>query len=304
VRYDELALWALLNSGVAATDPAARRLIEKIVLSPLTSTYLAALQAMILEQVDGVGYRWRIAQCAQYLVDGQCESGEWAYGESVLYAREIPLEAVKERRSAEIRKQRRGPARGDLSNSQFAALGLRACRDAGLAVDKEVLQRALGAWEESQRPDGAWCYVGRERDHEGYGSMTAAGLSSVAILHALLKTDVRKIASVERALQWLGRKFSASEHPGKKEHYEADTPTWHQYYYLYAVATAGLLTRAQRFGTRAWHAEGVEVLLRLQREDGSWPPAYKYANPVIDTSFALLFLQRACRPLSVEPRRR
>ena len=38
---------------------------------------------MSLESYDRKKYQYRIAQCAQFLVDNQCKNGQWDYGEAV-----------------------------------------------------------------------------------------------------------------------------------------------------------------------------------------------------------------------------
>ena len=49
--------------------------------------------------------------------------------------------------------------KGDFSNTQFAILGLRACREAGVEVPKETWKKALDYLRNFQRPDGGWGYV-------------------------------------------------------------------------------------------------------------------------------------------------
>src|SRR5689334_20432496 len=80
---DELILWTFTHAGVAESDPRFKELFQKMVNAPLGRTYKAALQAMILEEVDRKTWQKRIAHCAHFLVDNQCRNGQWGYGEAV-----------------------------------------------------------------------------------------------------------------------------------------------------------------------------------------------------------------------------
>ena len=39
------------------------------------ATYIVALQAVVLEEIDRVKYQWRIYKCAQFLIDNQGATG-------------------------------------------------------------------------------------------------------------------------------------------------------------------------------------------------------------------------------------
>ena len=53
-----------------------------------------------------------------------------------------PKEKPKVVRKIPVRRTRDGIAGGDNSNSQYAALGLRACAEAGILIPKEVFTQA------------------------------------------------------------------------------------------------------------------------------------------------------------------
>ena len=194
----------------------------------LERTYNVALQAMLLEEIDRVKHQVRLLQCAQFLVDNQCLNGQWAYGASSVASTGTPTtagskdvassggvrqfdsgekkEKPKVTRKLNIRPTRQGPPEGDNSNSQYAALALRACVDAGIVFPKGVYQLAKRGWEASQHRDdpkssakgvasGAsggtprgWCYD-PGADHPAYGSMTAGAVGSLAIYDHLLGAD-------------------------------------------------------------------------------------------------------------------
>ena len=83
---------------------------------------------------------------------------------------------------------------------------------------------------------------------------------------------------------------------------------WH-YYYLYGLERACVIAGKRYLGDHEWYLEGARLLVDAQRDDGSWssgqrtqfaPPdgASAAAPAIVDTCFALLFLQRA----SLRPR--
>jgi hypothetical protein len=80
--YAELTLLTVLHSGYYAEgDPAIQGLVDFIVTKRIGSTYTASLMAMALQKLNPKKYQMRIAECAQFLCDNQCENGQWDYGE-------------------------------------------------------------------------------------------------------------------------------------------------------------------------------------------------------------------------------
>src|SRR5579863_7592763 len=164
---DELILLTFLHAGVPREDPKIQELLRRILTEPLERTYSVSIQAACLEEFDRVRYQPRLAQCAQYIVDNQCTNGQWSYGEPSpnvkgaapedLRAPALPPLGVdgrrpkpKVERRIAIVQCRTGPATGDNSNSQYAAVGLRACHDAGVTVPTELLALAVRALREGQ----------------------------------------------------------------------------------------------------------------------------------------------------------
>ncbi|MBV8879770.1 MAG: hypothetical protein JO332_07400, partial [Planctomycetaceae bacterium] len=169
----ELVLLTFVTGGVSETDDKYQEYLKRLLEEPLERTYKVVLQAMILEEIDRVKFQGRIAQCAQFLLDNQCVNGQWSYGEPSAYvkdpgpstavatpapsrdgAREFGAPGKKEkpkvRSKIAVKKMKDGPATGDNSNSQYAALGLRACHDAGILLPKDPMQLARKWWIESQ----------------------------------------------------------------------------------------------------------------------------------------------------------
>jgi len=116
-----------------------------------------------------------------------------------------------------------GPADGDNSNSQYAALGLRACFESGVDIPEEVIVLAVKWWREAQHVDPkkdkngkeikqpvasgisgkveGWNYKRQGTDERGpYHAMTAGGVASLAPPPAeLTDDDFRTLAGFGRA---------------------------------------------------------------------------------------------------------
>lgn len=326
---DELILYTLLVSGVPEKDPRAAELLKAVLDAPLERTYKVSVQAMLLEELSRTRYQARIQLCGQYLVDNQCANGQWGYGQPTSAlpppSRDVATGVVsfgepKAARKLPVKKSRDGTGPGDNSNSQYAALGLRACHDAGIVIPRDVLQRALGFWRASQHgtskgaavatgsgltaePRG-WCYDQKEGHPATYGSMTAGGVGAVVLYDYMLGASWKKDPSVAAGLAWMAANFDVAKNPGdiNNQHQGAD-PSVFRHYWLYAVERAGLLYGTDKIGARRWYAEGAKHLLETQKEDGRWEGS-GWSNTTYDTCFALLFLKRATRPVASEDTRR
>src|ERR1041384_8109421 len=80
--YAELTLLTLLHSGYYADgDAAIQGLVDFVATKQIGSTYTASLMAMALQKLNPKKYQERIAHCAQFLCDNQCQNGQWDYGE-------------------------------------------------------------------------------------------------------------------------------------------------------------------------------------------------------------------------------
>jgi len=336
-QYAELVLWTYVHAGVPESDPDFKHLFNDMMARKLEATYCVSLQAMILEELDRVKYQPRIAQCAQFLVDNQCKNGQWSYGEPSLFVDDVrtggkrgvetpgrdkarafePLlsscrrEKPKVVNKVVIKKKRELPIDGDNSNSQYAALGLRACHDAGIVFSKDFIELSLNWWQSSIKDDThpqfktvgrGWGYHGKYSGGEagaGYGSMTAGAAGSVAICHYILNQPWTKDPAFATGVKWMAENFSVTYNPGPYG-VPANWVTNSKrrfYYYLYSMERLGMLTGAESFGARAWYDEGSRMLLDAQKPDGSWDSEDAVTgSPVEDTCFAILFLRRATRP--------
>jgi hypothetical protein len=294
---DELILLAFLHAGVPQDDPMFSKLLGQVLAAKQQRTYCVSLQAMVLAKLDPVRYQDRIAECAQFLVDNQCLNGQWSYG----------APTTKPVGSA-VKKTRDGPLSGNNSCSNFAAMGLRACVEAGVRVPAETFERAARAWRDCQRMDtdgrGGWCYTREENPHRPYASMSAGGLAALVICDTLAGKDWRQDKAALLARDWVSYHFTPVENYGPVEELMAkemisDTPNANTelYYYLWAVERAATVCGMDKFGARDWYSEGAHEVLAAQRPDGSWFSGVKRCQPVYDTCYAILFLTRSTRPM-------
>ncbi|MDP6957994.1 MAG: terpene cyclase/mutase family protein, partial [Planctomycetota bacterium] len=288
-RDHDLMAYTLLHAGANMHTPKNQEIIKKMVESPLEMTYVVALQAMFLQEFDSVKYQWRIAQCAQFLVDNQCRNGQWGYGEPTYLPtnsrafsskRRVPVAtgrdgSRKPKTIITIRAQRNFDGDGDNSCAQYAILGLRACMEANVYPPKKTLDLALRWWKNSQNSDGGWAYKGS--GSKSYGSMTVGAVGSVVILQHYLRKNWKRDKMVKKGVAWIAKNFSVKENPHNNG--------WHLYY-LYAMERAGILTTLEKFGSYDWYKEGANYLVSAQNENGTW-------GGTEDTCFAILFLKRA-----------
>ena len=283
-----LAILALINNDFPVDSEPIQRGLRYLRSQPTTkpdgqyAVYEASLMCMALCAVDDMrNDRIRIEQLALQLVQTQSRapntSGMWGY-----------------------RLSDRGGSPGanseDHSNSQFAVLALRDAAYAGVRIDREVWKLAHDHWVAAQLPNGAWAYKNGAPDARG--SMTAAGLSTLAITSRMLQDDSDvgpdgrpdccalhpPSEAFEKGRRWLGTPgvFSVNTNPG--------VGTFH-YYYLYGLERAGRLGNVRFFGNFDWYRAGARYLTSAQSGDGSWNDRGT-PEPVVNTCYALLFLSK------------
>src|SRR5690606_23650457 len=125
-----LALYALVSSGVANDHPVVRAMLARLAHDRFDTTYDASCRLLALAALDPVEHGVWIRDLGAALTAWQEERGDWGY-----------------------------PGGGDLSNAQFAALGLQAMSRAGVEVPAEVWARLAEAVMQCAAPDGGFGYV-------------------------------------------------------------------------------------------------------------------------------------------------
>lgn len=276
---EELVALTLAHAGVSPEAEPLKTLLARILKKPLSATYNTTIQAVLLALVDPRKHRARIAECGQWLVDAQCQNGQWTYGGNPA---QTPDKGAVSGAGAEptwTLKPQRGvaPAGGDNSNAQFGLLGLWAATIAGVKVPTSAWDRAEGWWKKGQSTDGGWGYGGKDLS---YGSMTCAGIAAMSICGRGRGEPSRNDGPAGGGLRWLGNNFSVKENPRCGQ--------W-TYYYLYSLERAGSITGQKQIAGRDWYQAGARFLVDNQHADGSW----QEQDPITDTCFAILFLKRA-----------
>jgi hypothetical protein len=323
---DELILLTMIHAGIPETNPKFDEYLRHCLQAPLEKTYKVALLAMCLEELDASGYQMKIAQCAQFLVDNQAANGQWHYG-SPVDVKNYPFVEKEKKTASEgakpagarefgpaVREHKR-PSKsivvqqtkhtgefGDNSNSQYAALGLRACFDAGVTLPEGVIVLAVKWWRESQFKDPkkddkkvatgpavtgkteGWNYKDEasQGDKPPYHAMTAGGVGSLVIYDYMLDRKWKDDSFVKAGMNWLTLHF--------------EVPTWNTYF-LYGLERAAILFGTEKIGDHFWYAEGATALINAQAADGSWGKDTDWFNTTWDTCFSVLFLRRATRAL-------
>jgi hypothetical protein len=119
--------------------------------------------------------------------------------------------------------------------------------------------------------------------------MTCSGLLGLAIAHGVARNPAERKhkplsdPAIQRGLAMLAREI---DRPGEKR-----TP---DLYYLWSLQRVGVLFELDAINGKDWYVWGANVLLPRQRNDGSWHDGgYFGSHPILDTCFALLFLERA-----------
>lgn len=277
-----LCTLALLTAGVDRQSPEIQAALTYLRnLGEPRRTYATSLQTMVFCLAEPEKDRLLISRNVRWLENAQVKSGDyagmWWYspGNS-----------------------------GDNSNTQFALLALYEASRVGIPVDPAVWQRSLDHFRQWQHDDGTWDY--NQPRSPGSGSMTCAGLGSLLICLDRLSTHESTVDAngqvrccgqqvvddqVEKAIQWLGRQTLETN---------PRSGGWHLYY-LYGIERVGRFSGRRLFGQLDWYRTGAALLVRRQDKlNGQWRSAELLeSNPLLATSFALLFLGKGRRPVVI-----
>ncbi|MDG3007313.1 DUF4159 domain-containing protein [Paludisphaera mucosa] len=287
-----LVTLALLTAGEPVDSPAIRASLDNLRKwgpEQLDSTYAVALQTMVYAAADPKRDFQRIVANVTWLERAQI----------------VPSDEVDWPGSWTYNLGKRG-RRGDNSNTQYALLGLHAASEAGVQAKPAVWNLARAYWEGAQRGDGGWGYFHKQQDQLSTSSMTAAGISSLVItglrryqgseeIHGEAIQNCGKGTTninLQRGIAWMANRFQVGQ----------NFPTGQSWrlYFLYGVERAGRLGGVRFFGDHDWYREGAEALVHEQDKlGGYWKGAVNEGDPLIATSFALLFLAKGRAPVLV-----
>jgi hypothetical protein len=267
-----LAAYTLLRCGLRRDHPSVERAIAYCLANPPDRTYTLGVQLMALGAHDPVGHRAAIERLTAELLGIQTRG--WAY----------PTDP-----STQV----------DLSNTQYAVLGLRAAALAGIDIKDKVwidAGRQVLQHQERTRGSDPAAGFGYHSGDDPSGSLTAAGLTVLGVVleHLERGTDAFEKGAAA-GLRWLEREFTVTRNPrpsqGQTQH---DQDKW-WLYYLYGLERVAGLFDLDLVGPFDWYRSGAATLLERQQGNGSWQPFHngEAAQEIPDTCFALLFLARA-----------
>lgn len=213
---------------------------------------------------------------------------------------------------------------GDTSVTQYAILAMWSAKHAGL-VDNwsdAPVERAANWLLRTQSPAGSWAYHGKDpggyrripQDHEPSPTMWAAGAGSLYITADALnfrkssqKNDSPFVAANKSSAKgrptttvvdhnYMWESLALADNHGRRMPLKTE---W-QYYYLYAMERyysfyyeVNGITEPK--SGAPWYNQGVELLRRTQRNDGSFLSKETNCPPKVDTALAVLFLLRSTK---------
>ena len=311
--FASLPALTLLECGVPASDPvivhAAAAVRKQIEGNVPYSTYQRSLAILFLDRLGDKKDEALLQRLAVALVAGlNPTEGAWHYDspplESKLTAKLLATLADRKKQIADFRNlavEGRLPADTgwDNSNTQFAILALWVAKRHKVDIDRPIAlveqhfrktQLPKGADPTNNNIDlgGSWPYDGGNGNSSRWPSMTCAGLIALAIAHGVDDASRKKQkplddAAIKNAYDMLAREIDRTG--------ESRPP---DYYFLWSLERAAVVYDWQKIGGKDWYLWGRQILLARQQADGSWiDGAYYGTNPVLDTCFALLFLQQA-----------
>lgn len=287
-----MALYTLVRSGVPARHPAVELGYAWLAAHEPSDKlcYNLSWMSMAWGERPGPEAERRIVALLERLLDCQDGTGLFTYGDTPV---------------------------ADLSNTQYAALALRAASARGGKVPAKV-------WQELARGVRA-CQVGGSREaeeagfayfphqggappegpppgggppppgpsHGATGSMTAAAIATLTLAEQALgrRLGAQPRRELERAREqgvaWLAARFEVERNPGAD-----DGPGAQQWlpHYLYGLERCGAFLALERIGDHDWYDEGARYLVAAQTAEGRWEHG---PGEEVATCLALLFLKRA-----------
>ena len=174
------------------------------------------------------------------------------------------------------------PFDADISVTICQVMGLRAARDAGIKVDKDVIDKSIKYVRDCQNPDGGFSYMAR---HGGGGQSGFA--RSAAGVAALYYAGVFEGDDITRGLKYIS-KFVPSKNVSDPE------MEGHYFYGHYYAVQAMFLAGGDYWAT--WYPAIREQLVAKQQPAGFWQGDN---SQDYSTAMALIVLQMPNRYLPV-----
>ncbi len=263
-----LVCLAAVHDRLPAGDHALAAALDSLVRAPISDTYGLSLRLMVAAHVEDLPDRDELARRdTAALLQHQIDEGGFGYTPA--------------------------PTSWDMSNTQYAALGLRAAVYLGATVPEDAWRRLGDAVRDQQNDSGGFGYSGGRSTPTV--SMTEAGVAVLEICRRQLQLDEgderRYARSIEAGWRWLRHQNA----------HLFDLNGWTALYAFYGLERAAVLSGIDEVGGVDWFADGAEILLRLQEKRGGFANTRKLRGgrrpppngDAIDTAFAILFLRRS-----------
>jgi hypothetical protein len=278
-------------------------------------TALAGLAFMQAGNLPGRGkYGDNVTRCLEFTLTHCQESGliaadqshgpMYGHGFATLFLAEVfgmtGDERVKDKlqRAVRLIQKTQNPEGGwryqpvpydaDISVTITQVMALRAARDAGVKVEKEVIDKAIEYVRGCQNPDGGFSYMRRQGGGGGSGfARSAAGVSALYYAGIFEGDDVTR--GLKYVMRFLPNRFGPGAEGGgamMEGHY------WYgNYYAVQATFLAG-----GDYWARWYPAARDQIIGRQNKATGSWSGDFSddYA-----TAMALIVLQMPNRYLPV-----
>lgn len=263
----ELALLCLaaIHDGVPADDKLFRKALRRLRQARLSRTYDLALRLMVAVECPTFPNRKQaVVQDQRHLMRHLRRGAGFGYD-----------------------KVGRG---WDLSNTQYAVLGLRAAASLGVVPSEKQWLQVVRATISAQDISGGFGYVNHLRPTV---SMTAAGIAVLQICSAQLGDKVAAPFGIKKRLETAWKWMA--DHKGAI----GDRKTDNCLYFHYGLERAAILSEVTEVDGKDWYVSGAEMLLRTQKLNGGWhskPDMVRGKGEdgvdSVSTSFAILFLRR------------
>ena len=259
VGETSLAVLALSTAGVSNNDARMQKAIAYLEQNfPKHNTYCLGLYACALQTIHPKRYQKHLKIIVDLFIFHQ-RKGSWNYIDKKNF---------------------------DNSTTQFALLGLKAAKDAGIDVPQTVFDKSAKHFLWYQNKDGSWAYRVAKKQ-KGKDSMTAAGLASLAICGRQAEESLE----LEKGPDFCGQ-YKPNPHIAlgmqALANYIKTNPNsvFGKPYTAYAVERVGILYDKKLIGGQDWYAIGAEKILGSHRH--SFSPDY---------CFQLLFLAKGDRAI-------
>jgi hypothetical protein len=257
-----LVLHALLSNDVRGDDPEIQKALDRLREIEPNNTYVVGLQTAALCKANQAKDARLIKRNIQWLLE----------------AGQTPI--TKTFRGWSYTKD---SERCDLSNSQYAIIGLHTAHRAGFDTDPKFWKQMRDTLIRWQGEDAGWPYI-PGGPAKSTNTMSCAGLYMLLAAEDVIGPpidDSKK--SIDRGLIYVTERFLQQK-------------SWTSYY-LYSVGRVGVLAKKDILSVPGeklridWYREGAKRLLDSQKKDGSFDfPGPEGNTPLIGTSLALLFL--------------